>query len=122
MFLREHGRAIDADLARYYGLGLYALGTRRLTWGRLLSLLRFWPPESALARQLHGEAAEWGSTEHLLAAVVDLLAEANWQRAGNKKVAPPKPIERPHERQARKDSRSKIEAKLLQQRDKYRGG
>jgi hypothetical protein len=30
---------------------------------------------------VHGEAADWGVTEHLLAAVVDQLAVANWMFA-----------------------------------------
>ncbi|WP_425591812.1 DUF5361 domain-containing protein [Actinomyces procaprae] len=40
----------------------------------------------------------WGLTEHLLAAAVDALNIANWQRANAGKKAPsprPKPIPRP---------------------------
>lgn len=38
---------------------------------------------------------EWGSTEHLLAAAVDVLRVGNWQRAQNKRAPRPKPIDRP---------------------------
>ncbi|MFJ7064543.1 hypothetical protein [Streptomyces sp. NPDC101115] len=31
-----------------------------------------------MQQELHGEAAEWSITDHLLAAVVDHLAVANW--------------------------------------------
>jgi len=43
---------------------------------------------------MHGEAALWGTSEHLTADVVDLLQVANWQRTGKKRGAP-KPIKRP---------------------------
>ncbi|WP_435851006.1 hypothetical protein [Streptomyces roseolus] len=41
-------------------------------------LIKHLPRDSALQRDLHGEAAEWSVTDHLLAAVVDHLAVANW--------------------------------------------
>jgi hypothetical protein len=37
----------------------------------------------------------WGVTDYLLAAVVDLLANANWQRQGKKSAPKPRPIKRP---------------------------
>lgn len=36
--------------------------------------------------------ADWTRAEHLLAIVADLLAIANWQRAGGKRSKRPKPI------------------------------
>ncbi|MEU9855453.1 hypothetical protein [Streptomyces sp. NPDC047974] len=45
---------------------------------RLLVLIKHLPRDSALQRDLHGEVAEWSVTDHLLAAVVDHLAVANW--------------------------------------------
>jgi len=39
--------------------------------------------------------ASWSVTDHLLAAVVDVLQAANWQRAGDSKAPRPKPIPRP---------------------------
>ncbi|WP_425264278.1 hypothetical protein [Streptomyces bungoensis] len=44
-------------------------------------LVKELPRDSALNRELHGEAAEWSVTDHLLAAVVDHLAAANWMFA-----------------------------------------
>lgn len=45
---------------------------------RLRVLIQHLPRESALVRALHGEEAEWGLTEQLLAATVDELAAGNW--------------------------------------------
>ncbi|WP_078889928.1 hypothetical protein [Streptomyces maremycinicus] len=39
------------------------------------------PRDSALNRELHGEAADWSVSDHLLAAAVDHLAAANWMFA-----------------------------------------
>jgi hypothetical protein len=50
----------------------------RLTARRLRVLIQHLPPDSALVRALRGESAEWGLTEHLLAATVDELAVGNW--------------------------------------------
>ncbi|WP_443067722.1 hypothetical protein [Streptomyces sp. NBC_01351] len=36
------------------------------------------PRDSAVNRELFGEAADWSVTDHLLAATVDHLAAANW--------------------------------------------
>ncbi|WP_406007283.1 hypothetical protein [Streptomyces sp. NBC_00637] len=44
-------------------------------------LVKQLPRDSALNRELHGEAAEWSVTDHLLAAAVDHLAAANWMFA-----------------------------------------
>jgi hypothetical protein len=41
-----------------------------------------------------GEAAMWGPAENMLAATVDLLQAANWQRSGGK-GSRPKPWPRP---------------------------
>jgi hypothetical protein len=41
-------------------------------------LVEHMPRDSALARELHGEAAEWSVTDHLIAHAVDQLREANW--------------------------------------------
>ncbi|MEV4439685.1 hypothetical protein AB0K09_11800 [Streptomyces sp. NPDC049577] len=50
----------------------------RLSTRRLSVLIAHLPRDSAVNRALHGEAVEWGVTEHLLAAVTDHLAAANW--------------------------------------------
>ncbi|MEU6389791.1 hypothetical protein [Streptomyces sp. NPDC046939] len=68
---------------------------------RLAVLIQHLPQEAALTHALHGEAAAWGVTEHLLAHVVDRLAEANWMFAmvnqGEDGDPPefPEPLKRP---------------------------
>lgn len=95
-FLHEHGDAVEADFLRYYGLDIQAdLGTERVTWRRLKALIGQLPRGSATARSMHGAAADWGPVEHLAAVQADLLAAANWQRAGKKNAPRPKPIPRP---------------------------
>jgi hypothetical protein len=51
-------------------------------------------------RELHGEAAEWSVSDHLLAAAVDHLAAANWMFAcvnseEGDQPEPPAPVPRP---------------------------
>ncbi|MFD9393381.1 hypothetical protein ACFWBB_22455 [Streptomyces sp. NPDC060000] len=66
-------------------------------------LIKHLPRDSALNRELHGEAADWSVTDHLLAATVDHLAAANWMFAcvnseeGDQPDAPA-PVPRPTER------------------------
>jgi hypothetical protein len=45
---------------------------------RLRVLIQHLPREAALVRALHGDAADWGLSEHLLAATVDEIAVGNW--------------------------------------------
>jgi hypothetical protein len=66
-----------------------------MSWRRFGALLRHLPLDSAFARQQLGEAAGWGVAEHLLASAVDALNGANWQRAGRRGSARPKPVQRP---------------------------
>lgn len=56
---------------------------------------------SPLGVALHGDAARWGVSEHLLATAVDALLGANWQRSGGK-GAKPKPVRRPDPRAEKK--------------------
>lgn len=44
-------------------------------------LVKHLPRDSALVRDLHGEAADWAVTDYLLATAVDQLAESNWMFA-----------------------------------------
>ncbi|HEX2316038.1 MAG TPA: hypothetical protein VHJ17_20005 [Thermomonospora sp.] len=59
------------------------------------------PADSALACALHGESARWSVTDHLLAAVADHLAVANWMFAvahgdpDAEQPPPPEPVPRP---------------------------
>ncbi|WP_405996407.1 hypothetical protein [Streptomyces sp. NBC_00986] len=72
----------------------------RLSARRLTVLIRQLPHDSALNRELHGEAADWSVTDHLLAAAVDHLAAANWMFASvnseeGDQPDPPAPVPRP---------------------------
>ncbi|GAA2238503.1 hypothetical protein GCM10010232_26610 [Streptomyces amakusaensis] len=64
-------------------------------------LLRHLPRDSAVARELNGEAAEWSPTDYLLAQVIDQLAESNWMFAtvnrdeDSDPLDFPKPVPRP---------------------------
>jgi hypothetical protein len=58
-------------------------------------LVRHLPHDSALLKELHGEAAEWSLTDHLLANVVDQLAEANWMFATVNRDEDSEPLEYP---------------------------
>jgi hypothetical protein len=93
--VERHGEAVEADLQRFYRIRLADLAAGRLSWRRFGVLVRHLPLDSATALAVNGDAAAWGITEHLLAAAVDALNAANWQRAGDKKLPRPKPIPRP---------------------------
>ncbi|MFF6773957.1 hypothetical protein ACFY8W_10350 [Streptomyces sp. NPDC012637] len=64
-------------------------------------LVKNLPRDGAVQRQLHGEAAEWSLSDHLLAATVDHLAVANWMfscvNSDEDSEQPdfPKPVPRP---------------------------
>jgi hypothetical protein len=64
-----------------------------LSWRRLLVLVRHLPADAACRRAIDPDNAAWGLAEQLLAAAVDALHTANWQRGG--KGARPKRIPRP---------------------------
>jgi hypothetical protein len=67
----------------------------RLTARRLRVLIQHLPADAALVRALRGESAEWGLTEHLLAAAVDELAVGNWLFASAHAPEHGDPPERP---------------------------
>ncbi|MEU0401648.1 hypothetical protein ABZ318_15675 [Streptomyces sp. NPDC006197] len=64
-------------------------------------LVKNLPADSAVQREIHGEAAEWSLSDHLLAAAVDHLAVANWMfqcvntGEDDETPDPPKPVPRP---------------------------
>ncbi|WP_037912349.1 hypothetical protein [Actinacidiphila yeochonensis] len=68
---------------------------------RLAVLIRHLPRDSAVNRDLFGEAADWSVGDHLLAAAVDHLAAANWMFAtvnsdeDSSPPDPPQPVPRP---------------------------
>jgi hypothetical protein len=69
----------------------------RLSARRLRVLIQHLPADSALVRTLRGESAEWGLTEHLLAAAVDELAVGNWLFASAHTTENGDPPERPRQ-------------------------
>ncbi|MFI5808097.1 hypothetical protein [Streptomyces sp. NPDC051561] len=101
MFVDEHAEALEADLIRHYGLDLLDWHRGALSSRRLAVLVKHLPRDSAVARELHGEAAEWEVADHLLASVVDQLAEANWmfatvnQDEDAERLEFPEPVRRP---------------------------
>jgi len=76
------------------GFDIAELG-RSLSYGRLFTILKHSPRESAFVRSLAGDAALWSQTDHMLAAVVDQLAVVSWQLQGDKRAARPQPLPRP---------------------------
>lgn len=97
----EHAEALESDLLRHYGIDLLDWHRGRLSSRRLAVLVRHLPRDSALHRELHGEAAEWSVTDYLLAHAVDQLAESNWMFAMVNRdeeaepLEPPLPVPRP---------------------------
>ncbi|MFJ3581654.1 hypothetical protein ACIPPS_05335 [Streptomyces sp. NPDC090127] len=73
----------------------------RLSARRLAVLIKHMPRDSALLSETDGEAAEWSTTDYLLAAVVDHLAVANWMFSSvnsaedSEPLDPPRPVPRP---------------------------
>lgn len=66
-----------------------------------------------------GAAAEWGTTEHLLANVSDAVRHANWQRSDTKAhPKPPEPMLRPVEAEKKKRDAAAMTARLLTQRER----
>lgn len=70
-------------------------GSGRVSWRDVIVIIRNAGQGTAIARHVHGEAAEWGAAEYLLAAAVDALNAANWQRSGDKHAKKPTPIPLP---------------------------
>ncbi|MFC8429406.1 hypothetical protein [Streptomyces sp. NPDC057253] len=68
-------------MLRHYGVDLLDWHRGRLSSRRLRVLVEHLPADSSFARAVHGEQADWSVTDHLLAAVVDHLAVANWMFA-----------------------------------------
>ena len=84
------------DFWRYYGQGFTQLLTAGVAIEDVAALAAHLPRDSAtmLAVAPRQEAEYWTADTHLLAAVLDALAGANWQRGGGK-GGRPKPVRRP---------------------------
>lgn len=89
----EYREALHYDLMQI-GWSVWDIESQALSWFDLKCFVRFLPMDSALMRSLHGDDSYWGLKEQLLAAAVDTLRVANWQR-GEGKGDEPEPIERP---------------------------
>lgn len=71
-------------------------GTDRLNWGDLVTIVEEAPRSSALLRHLKPAESGWDTNSYLLAAAVDALNGANWQRGGGKGKRP-EPVPRPND-------------------------
>jgi len=101
-FLREHGEAIEWDIAHYWpGRSLLQLYCGEMSWRELRVFLRYLPQESATARAMDPDNA-WTRDQHLAAMVADngsflnaLTLYVNSDPKKRGKFKPPDPIERP---------------------------
>jgi hypothetical protein len=125
-FLREHGAAVEADLAFRAGPQdqLTQLG-RGLSWRRLeiLVVALATAPDSLLHRKLAGD--EWTRDQHLLALVLDALNGANWQRSpkGTPRPKPVSPLAKPAEQGDRTgNTAGRSNEAVLRQLHAYRTG
>lgn len=90
----ERREAVEYDLLAL-GLRLREVGTDRLSWGDVYTVVRQSPRSSALFRAVNPDAHEWTLPNLLLAEVADAVRVANWQRGSGKKAEYPKAIPRP---------------------------
>jgi hypothetical protein len=65
--------------------------------------------------------AGWTITDYLLAAAVDVLQAANWQRQGDDKAKRPLPVPRPGEPAEEDDKRRRLAAQARAFRERSRG-
>lgn len=68
-----------------------------MSWRALLAMVQHSPQGSALFRQRYGDEALWGTTEQLLAALVDVQRLALWLKTkdGADGRNQPRPLPRP---------------------------
>lgn len=94
ILLAEHPDAVAYEVMSA-GMRLRDLGSDALTWSDLATLLYYPRERGPLYRAILGDRADWDHHTQLLAHVIDLLAAANWQRAGGKEQDRPEPYPRP---------------------------
>ncbi|GHG76451.1 hypothetical protein [Streptomyces griseocarneus] len=108
--MEEHAEALEADLLRHYGVDLLDWHRGELSSRRLSVLVEHMPRDSAVNRDLYGEAMEWDASTHLLAAVTDHLAVANWMTTmlhsneDSEQLEYPEPVPRPGAPEASEES------------------
>ena len=69
MLVRDHPRALEADLSRYHNCSLADYHSGRLTLWQLGARVRYLPSESALQQSL-GEGAGWSITDYLASDII----------------------------------------------------
>ena len=71
--MRDHGDALDFDLYDRWRVRLRAVPST-IGWGAVALFLRHLPYDSETMREMHPQA-RWTRTEHLLAALMDLVGD-----------------------------------------------
>lgn len=100
--IRRHGKAVEADLRREYGVRLRdlyapqcdACGQGRLTWRELASYVSALSPQAATRTALNGGRVEPTQEALILADVFDALSASDYHFVSanaDPKKAPPKP-------------------------------
>lgn len=84
--LNEHGEAVEYDLLRL-GLHIEWLGTPRLTWRDLQTVITQAPADSAIVRATM-PAAIFGATDRLLLLIELRIRQLAWSLGGQKGPAP----------------------------------
>lgn len=111
--ISQNERAIRYDLLQH-GYRLEWLGTDSLSWLDLAVIVSHSDPaSSSLSLRIHGEYARWDLKDYLLAAAVDALNAANWQRTGRKSRRP-KQIPRPVDKLKREVSAKSLKKNPMQ--------
>lgn len=90
--------------------------TGAMTWRQFRVLVEELPQQSRLVRAVHGELAGWTPEAAVLADVFDVLAAANWQRAGKAGAPRPKPYPRPGLERSRDREHMSRQLRRFQQR------
>lgn len=92
---RDQWEALEADLMNAgFTVEDYP---DRLTLYTLHVFMRHSKHGSNVFKVLHGERADWGYTQELLARLIEATWDGNWQRAGRQHAPKPKPLARPWE-------------------------
>jgi hypothetical protein len=79
------------------------VGTKKFSWGDLLSITKTLSTGSPLLIAQEGEIVLWTITEYLLAIIADLLGILIWVTTGGKRARKPKPLRRPGDKDHTKD-------------------